>query len=134
MSLYIDFGTFSPYLFVCLFVFFFSDPNKESPTSPPYTDERAWPAFTIPELQYKELAVNLSQDSALKADKCHFWNEYNPKVRTFAGNVQIFHRFAGKAIDKVRIRVECPFEMGLMGSRVFVVIDRSFLCFCILLF
>ena len=63
----------------------YRNPNKETPTSTPYTDDRFWAPFTIPELQYKELAVNLATDRAVSADICHFWNDYLPKLETFSG-------------------------------------------------
>ncbi|XP_072020500.1 cholinesterase-like [Amphiura filiformis] len=63
------------------------NPNQESSTPPPYSDHRSWPAFTIPELQYKELAVNLTSGRALQVDVCHFWNNYLPKLRTFSADL-----------------------------------------------
>ena len=55
-------------------------------TSQPYDDERAWPVFTIPELQYKELAVEPSTSGeGLKADECHFWNDFLVQLSTFTG-------------------------------------------------
>ena len=66
---------------------FYRNPGKESDSSDPYDDERAWPAFTIPELRYKELSVNLNEGSGLKSDECHFWNDYVPKLTTFSGKL-----------------------------------------------
>ncbi|XP_072048631.1 cholinesterase-like [Amphiura filiformis] len=63
------------------------NPNKESSSSPPYNDDRAWPAFTLPGLQYKELAVNLTTGRGLKADECHFWNEYLEQLTTFTADL-----------------------------------------------
>ena len=64
-----------------------SNPNMESMTSPPYNDDRAWPAFTIPELQYKKLALELTTGNGLRADECHFWNDYLPQLTTFTGKL-----------------------------------------------
>ena len=61
------------------------NPGKETDSSTPYDDERAWPAFTIPELQYKELAINLTEGNGLRADECHFWNDYVKQLQTFTG-------------------------------------------------
>ena len=66
-------------------LYFCRNPNKESLESTPYGDEREWPVFTIPELQYKELAVNVSSGNGLRADECHFWNEYLVQLTTFSG-------------------------------------------------
>lgn len=67
------------------FTLSFSNPNKESLTAQPHVDERAWPAFTIPGLQYKELALNLTTGSGLRVNECQFWNDYLPKLTTFSG-------------------------------------------------
>ncbi|XP_072048627.1 cholinesterase-like [Amphiura filiformis] len=64
------------------------NPNKESFSSPPYNDDTAWPAFSLPELQYKELAVNLKTGRGLKADECHFWNEHLEQLTTFTANLE----------------------------------------------
>ena len=50
-------------------------------------DEMYWPQFTIPELNYKVLSMNLTTDRALKSADCQFWNDLVPKMRTFTGNV-----------------------------------------------
>ena len=63
----------------------YRNPGKESDSSDPYDDERAWPAFTIPEMQYKDLAVNLTIGTGLRADECHFWNDYVKQLTTFSG-------------------------------------------------
>ncbi|XP_072043131.1 acetylcholinesterase-like [Amphiura filiformis] len=66
----------------------YCNPNKESFSSPPYNDDTAWPAFTLPELQYKELAINMTTGRGLKADECHFWNEHLEQLTTFTANLE----------------------------------------------
>ncbi|XP_072039267.1 cholinesterase-like [Amphiura filiformis] len=46
-------------------------------------NETYWPTFTVPELNYKVLALNLTTDRALKADSVRFWNDLVPKLEIF---------------------------------------------------
>ncbi|XP_041459803.1 acetylcholinesterase-like [Lytechinus variegatus] len=46
-----------------------------------------WPPFTIPELSYKEMSLDLGVGRALKAKQCHFWNEYFPKLQDFIASI-----------------------------------------------
>ncbi|XP_038061811.1 cholinesterase 1-like [Patiria miniata] len=41
-----------------------------------------WPKFTVPELEYIGLDVNLTTGRALKSEECHFWNVIADKLRT----------------------------------------------------
>ncbi|XP_072021102.1 acetylcholinesterase-like [Amphiura filiformis] len=59
----------------------YGDPNFEE------SGELYWPDYTIPELQYKEIAVNLTSGRALKAEECHFWNEHLQQLGTFVGDL-----------------------------------------------
>ncbi|XP_063961899.1 acetylcholinesterase-like [Lytechinus pictus] len=40
-----------------------------------------WPSFTVPELSYKEISLDLGVGRALKANQCNFWNDYFPKLQ-----------------------------------------------------
>ncbi|XP_072039265.1 acetylcholinesterase-like [Amphiura filiformis] len=46
-------------------------------------NEMYWPTFTVPELNYKVLDLNMTTDRALRADSMRFWNDLVPKLRTF---------------------------------------------------
>ncbi|XP_030829215.1 cholinesterase 1 [Strongylocentrotus purpuratus] len=46
----------------------------------------SWPSFTVPELSYKEISLDIANNGvgrALKARQCHFWNDYFPKLQKF---------------------------------------------------
>ncbi|KAJ8036345.1 Acetylcholinesterase [Holothuria leucospilota] len=61
------------------------DPSRVTTSSAPGTGEWAWPVFTIPELQYKELSLNMSTGRGLKADQCAYWNNFKPSLQTYLG-------------------------------------------------
>ncbi|XP_072034357.1 cholinesterase-like [Amphiura filiformis] len=46
-------------------------------------NEMYWPTFTVPELNYKVLDLNLTTDRALRADSVRFWNDLVPKLEIF---------------------------------------------------
>ncbi|XP_072039266.1 cholinesterase-like [Amphiura filiformis] len=46
-------------------------------------NEMYWPTFTVPVLNYKVLALNMTTDRALKADSMRFWNDLVPKLGIF---------------------------------------------------
>ncbi|XP_071498731.1 acetylcholinesterase-like [Diadema antillarum] len=56
------------------------NPNLNMSGGTPDTSSKSWPAFTLPDLEYKILDLNLSNGRALKAETCHFWNEYLPSL------------------------------------------------------
>ncbi|XP_072048620.1 cholinesterase-like [Amphiura filiformis] len=64
------------------------NPNKESEASFPYNDDRAWPVYTFPNLEYKEIAVNLANGRGARSDECHLWNEYLKKLTTFSADLK----------------------------------------------
>ncbi|XP_072048621.1 cholinesterase-like [Amphiura filiformis] len=68
------------------------NPNKESEASLPYNDDRAWPVYTFPNLEYKEIAVNLTSGRGLRADGCHFWNDCLNRLTTFSGDLKEIER------------------------------------------
>ena len=69
--------------FAYLYPRFYRDPNSE-PIDLPNMDTN-WPAFDFPALEYKDLSPTMPNKEALKADTCHFWNDFVPKMVTFAG-------------------------------------------------
>ncbi|XP_072048619.1 uncharacterized protein [Amphiura filiformis] len=68
------------------------NPNKESEASRPYNDDRAWPAYTFPNLEYKDIAVNLTSGRGVRADECHFWNDYLKQLTTFSADLKEIER------------------------------------------
>ncbi|KAJ8036602.1 Acetylcholinesterase [Holothuria leucospilota] len=44
-------------------------------------DVPSWPTFTIPELEYKEIAIGLPTQRALRAGENYFWNSLAPALR-----------------------------------------------------
>ncbi|XP_070546353.1 acetylcholinesterase-like [Ptychodera flava] len=47
------------------------------------TEEEArndWPLFKVPGLEYKEIALTMSNKRALKAKECAFWNNFIPNL------------------------------------------------------
>ncbi len=66
----------------------FRNPNKESVDSDPYDGDKAWPVYTIPELEYKEIAEIPAGGRAVRADGCHFWNDYLKQLTTFTCKFQ----------------------------------------------
>ncbi|XP_072048623.1 acetylcholinesterase-like [Amphiura filiformis] len=65
------------------------NPNKESEASLPYDDDRAWSAYSFPNLEYKDIAVNLTSGRGGRADECHFWNDYLIQLTTFSEQVMV---------------------------------------------
>ncbi|XP_038079002.1 cholinesterase 1-like [Patiria miniata] len=68
------------------------NPGVQTPGSPPDPQRDFWPRFTIPELEYKELSLNLTSSRALKSDKCHFWNSYMVQLRTMLADLDVAER------------------------------------------
>ncbi|XP_038069714.1 cholinesterase 1-like [Patiria miniata] len=52
------------------------------------SDMGFWPRFTIPELEYKELDLNLTTKRALKSRECHFWNNYVVHLRAITADIE----------------------------------------------
>ncbi|PIK43627.1 putative cholinesterase [Apostichopus japonicus] len=63
------------------------DPSRSDTSSSPGEGEWAWPTFTIPELNYKELSFEMKVDRGLKADECNFWNEFEPELQSFVASM-----------------------------------------------
>ncbi|XP_071789077.1 cholinesterase-like [Asterias amurensis] len=61
-------------------------------TGNPVTEDDIWPQFTIPELVYKELNVDMATGRALKSNQCHFWNTYLVQLRTMLANMDDIER------------------------------------------
>ena len=40
------------------------------------TGQDYWPLYTVPELEHKELSLELGTGRAVRARQCQFWNEY----------------------------------------------------------
>ena len=84
----------------------FSDPSKPDRDAEPGEGKRAWPAFTIPELQSKELSLEMGVVRAVRAAQCHFWNEYFPELAQFAGERStIFWKDWNEAVTKLGLSV-----------------------------
>ncbi|XP_038046538.1 cholinesterase 1-like [Patiria miniata] len=60
-------------------------PGVQKPGSPPDSQRAYWPRFTVPELEYKELSLNLTTSRALKSQQSHFWNSYIIQLNTMLG-------------------------------------------------
>ncbi|XP_022101723.1 cholinesterase 1-like [Acanthaster planci] len=58
------------------------NPSLGSQNSPSDPSLDFWPKFTIPELEFKELDLNLTNKRALKSRECHFWNTFVFQLRT----------------------------------------------------
>ncbi|XP_022105576.1 cholinesterase-like [Acanthaster planci] len=56
------------------------------------TQRDFWPRFTVPELAYKELSLNLTTSRALKSDQCYFWNTYVPQLQTMLAEMDVAER------------------------------------------
>lgn len=59
------------------------DPSRKDVSSPPGVGKMEWPAFTVPELQYKELSLELPVGRGIKAEECAFWNDFKPKLQSY---------------------------------------------------
>ncbi|KAJ8021730.1 Acetylcholinesterase [Holothuria leucospilota] len=55
--------------------------NFANTGDPNGVDVPSWPTFTIPELEYKEIAVGLPTQRALRAGENYFWNSLAPALR-----------------------------------------------------
>ncbi|KAJ8036382.1 Acetylcholinesterase [Holothuria leucospilota] len=58
------------------------NPSREDSSSSPGVGDWAWPEFTVPGLQYKELAVEMSVGQGIRADECAFWNDFKVQLLT----------------------------------------------------
>ncbi|XP_077986320.1 carboxylesterase 1C-like [Glandiceps talaboti] len=58
------------------------NPNLSSEDAELTPDEKSveWPAFTVPEMYYKDISTSMQTKRALKARECAFWNKYVPGV------------------------------------------------------
>ncbi|XP_071788164.1 cholinesterase-like [Asterias amurensis] len=61
-------------------------------TGNPVSANDMWPEFTIPELRYKELNVNMATGRALKSNQCHFSNTYLMQLQTMLANIEATER------------------------------------------
>ncbi|XP_038046536.1 cholinesterase 1-like [Patiria miniata] len=70
------------------------NPGVQKPRSPPDSQRTFWPRFTVPEIEYKELSLNMNTSRALKSQQSYFWNSYIielnnmlvPEARTTVGS------------------------------------------------
>ncbi|XP_041458354.1 cholinesterase 1-like [Lytechinus variegatus] len=66
----------------------YSHPGKmNNSVEPEKEGDFYWPIYTIPELEYKELSLGLTNDRAIRADECAFWNYYVPDLVQLIENV-----------------------------------------------
>ena len=70
-----------------------SNPGTKTPGSQPESSQDYWPRFTVPELDYKVLDLNLTTSRALKSQQFYFWNEYFPQLQTMIGKDAQKRRF-----------------------------------------
>ncbi|XP_071490022.1 cholinesterase-like [Diadema antillarum] len=63
------------------------DPSKPSEDADPGTGDYFWPRYTIPELRHKVMSLDLPVERAVKARRCHFWNEHIPTLMEFVDNI-----------------------------------------------
>ncbi|XP_022105581.1 acetylcholinesterase-like [Acanthaster planci] len=68
------------------------NPSTKTPGSHPESELDFWPRFTVPELEYKELSLNLTTSRALKSDQCYFWNTYVPQLQTMFADMDVAER------------------------------------------
>ena len=67
-----------------LFLYIRRHPGKMNLTSDPESSgDYYWPQYTIPELEYKELSLDLPTGRAVRASECSFWNQYLPELTDF---------------------------------------------------
>ncbi|XP_038046537.1 cholinesterase 1-like [Patiria miniata] len=70
------------------------NPGVQTQGSLPDSQRTFWPRFTVPELEYKELSLNMNTSRALKSQQSYFWNSYVielnnmlvPEARTTVGS------------------------------------------------
>ncbi|XP_072028058.1 acetylcholinesterase-like [Amphiura filiformis] len=48
-----------------------------------------WPTFTIPDLSYKEISLDLPNGRVLKPEFSNFWNYYIPRLITFTEDLEL---------------------------------------------
>ncbi|XP_022105590.1 acetylcholinesterase-like [Acanthaster planci] len=68
------------------------NPDRRAQGSNPPSQRDFWPRFTVPELEYKVLSLNLTTSRALKSDYCHFWNTYVPQLQTMLDEMDVAER------------------------------------------
>ncbi|XP_041459797.1 acetylcholinesterase-like [Lytechinus variegatus] len=56
------------------------NPNLETVGGQPNTSSKAWPKFSLPDLDYKILNPAVENSRGLKARECNFWNKYLPSL------------------------------------------------------
>lgn len=57
------------------------DPSKTSDADEPGTGEMEWPSFSVPDLQYKELSLEMPVGRGVKADECALWGDFLEDLR-----------------------------------------------------
>ncbi|XP_072174325.1 acetylcholinesterase-like [Diadema setosum] len=66
----------------------YSHPGKMNMTSDPASSgDFYWPQYTIPDLEYKELSLDLNTDRAVRASDCAFWNQYLPELISYIQSI-----------------------------------------------
>ncbi|XP_038046539.1 cholinesterase 1-like [Patiria miniata] len=63
------------------------NPGVPPQGSPPDSQRDFWPRFTVPELEYKELSLNLPTSRALKSQQSYFWNSYIIQLNTMLADM-----------------------------------------------
>ena len=56
-----------------------------NPNSEEDSEFEPWFPFTVPDLDYKIISLDLPNSRALKSKQCAFWNKYIGRVSTFTG-------------------------------------------------
>lgn len=59
--------------------------TKEMNMTMDMIQEWAWVPFTVPELNYKDLALSSYIKRGLKADQCAFWDEFKLELQSYLG-------------------------------------------------
>ncbi|KAJ8036005.1 Acetylcholinesterase 1 [Holothuria leucospilota] len=57
------------------------DPSKTSDADEPGTGEMEWPSFSVPDVQYKELSLEMPVGRGVKADECALWGDFLEDLR-----------------------------------------------------
>ncbi|XP_071941151.1 acetylcholinesterase-like [Antedon mediterranea] len=65
-------------------LFFFRDPNGLANATSAYPE---WPLFTIPNLKYKQLALEMDNNRAMRATDCSFWRNNSPRLDTYFAEI-----------------------------------------------
>lgn len=80
-----------PSSFIILwFVLCVRDPSKTSVTDQPGTGDMEWPSFSVPDLYYKELSMDMPVGRGIKADECALWGDYLKDLRLTLGNYPFY--------------------------------------------